>query len=262
MKTILTVFVGILALIGLVALDGGFLYAQPQPSPAIGPGQALIPGKTAGAFMKIRISQQCTEQDPPSNVGSAYTYKTETWRFSEKDVINLLSSGKCTSSGAFPSDLTKAGLYYRYDGSAYRVFVSSNTSDIANTAEITPACISLIFPTHEFATWAGTENLDAGINQRKVSGLYEIEVKLSIPPSAAMEGLVFQFVGTAKENLNLPKLNRKGKQTLTDSIDFSGESPGYGVPKNFDNDPSTCTPDTCYTEHCSGTVRAKGTISN
>jgi hypothetical protein len=87
----------------------------------------------------------------------------------------------------------------------------------------------------------------ATVNTAKFTMLFDVVIIIDIPGTASADGLVLQFRGPTKENLNLPKLN-KGKQTLTDSWNASGSGFGLARVLNTSTKPVYCT----------GTAQANG----
>jgi hypothetical protein len=267
MRTMLKGFFGVLTVIALVVSGSGYLYAAPAPAPA--PGQALVPGAPAGAPMKMTINQQCTVQVAPTGTAPLGVYTTTSARFSEKDLIaKLADAAACKKSGTFPADLTKAKLYYQWDGAAFGVFVTSaaKTADITvtNTAVITPTCVSLSFPAaaDNVAVWSGTENITATVHSEKFTGRYELNLIIDAPNSATETGVYMDLIGVATETLNLPAV-KKGAQTLTDSIKFTGGGSGAIIPKGASVVPASgcLLAGTCEPMSCTGTANATGKIN-
>jgi hypothetical protein len=238
MRRTLKGFLGMLMVIGLMALAGGYVYAQPVP-----PLRAHVPDTDDYALMNLKMNLQCTEQETIEVNPTTITGTTKKYNINEKDIIELLSwHPECVASGTFPTDIKKARLYYQYtSGSGLVAKVANDTS----TADITNTCMALGQASP--AAFAGSENLITTTNSAKLTWLVDVRVTIDVPGTASADGLVLQFTGPAKENLNLPKLN-KGKQTLTDSWNASGSGFGLARILNTSTKPVYCT----------GTVQANG----
>jgi hypothetical protein len=236
MRRTLKGFLGMLTVITLVALAGGYVYAQ-MPSPLA----AQIPNTADYALMNLKMNLQCTEQETTSIVGTTITTTTKKYNIHEKDIIEILSGHpSCVTGGALPADANKAKLYYQYDGGYLVVKVSDGTS----TADISHTCMSLGQASP--VIWTGSEDLAPTTNTAKFTMLFDVGINVHIPGTASADGLVLEFRGAAKENLNLPKLN-KGKQTLTDSWNASGS--GFGAAYTLTVDKPV---------YCTGTAQANG----
>jgi hypothetical protein len=226
-------FFGILTVIALVALAGGYVQAQPLPLVANNP--AITVTADAYATMAMKINQQCTDQESTS----ATAFVTKKTTVNEKTIIGYLDSVaiSCTATpGAFPADLNKAKLQYQFDGTDFIVKVVDNTGA---GVDISTSCMALeaIKP----AVWSGTQDLTTTVNSIKAQGLYDMNIVINIPTKLAVT-----LAGIAKENLNLPKLPKgKTKQTLSDNWTFSGGGAGTIGTKDV---------------VCTGTAGANGTL--
>lgn len=210
-------FLGAAMVIAVVALLGGYAYAQSAPIPLM----AEIPNTTDYALMELKITTDCTEQVTEVISGTTLTATTKKYTNTEKDIIELLGNhtDTCVAGGAFPTKINKAKLYYQYGVSGFVVKVSDGTS----SADISQTCMSI---SPSVPIYSGTEDVAVGTRSAKFSMVFEMTMEISIPGTATEDGWVMTLTGSAKENLKLPKLNAKGKQTLTDSWSFIGHGLG------------------------------------
>ena len=241
MRTMVKGFLGAAMMIAMVASLGGYVYAQPlRPVPLM----AEIPNTTDWALMELKINAQCAEQETEVITGTTLIATTAEYTNTEKDIIELLSkhTDACVARGAFPAHPNKARLYYQFSAPGFVVKVSDGTS----TADISESCMAII---PRPPVYMGSENVDAAISSAKFSLVFEMSITINITGTASENGWVMTLTGAGKEKLNLPKLNAKGKQTLTDSWSFVGHGLGTAY--------ALTTPKTVF---CTATAQGRGTF--
>ena len=186
-----------MTVIALVAVAGGYVYAQPAPLVAHNPGITVT--ASAYATMTMKINQQCTDQE----TSSATAFTTKKAPITEKDIITFLHTEQvtCTAATTFP-DVAKASLQYQFDGTAFVIKVS----DGAHTANISSTCLSIAAVGN--AVWAGTQDLSATVNSAKAQGTYDMDIAINIPTQ-----LVVTLAGIAKEESEFTEASEKRHQT-------------------------------------------------
>lgn len=240
MNTLVKGFLGVVAVIAAVASLGGYGYAQAVPTPLI----ARMPNTNNYALMNLKINAQCTQQMTDVIAGTIRTATTKKSTYTERDIIELMSrhTSACVASGTFPSDIGRAKLYYQYTGSGFAVRVSDGFS----VADVSP-CMGVGMAAA--AVYAGTEDAITTTNSVKFSMMYNNAIGVFVNGTASADGFNIILSGFTKENINLPKLNSRGQQTLTDSWTLTGQGVGTAY--------ALTVP---YRVHCTATVHGNGSL--